>query len=142
MPAPAPMWGSDMRLTLAFCLLATSAPAQTLMTTEEFEAWSTGKTLDYSLGNSQGEVYSREEHLPDRRTRLQIEGTCTEGRWHAESEAICFVYEDFEGLHCWRFWRDGETVSALPTGSFPDSLPDLVTPSEAPLACPGPDVGV
>jgi hypothetical protein len=123
-------------------LIATGAPAQTLMTPDEFDAWSTGKIVDYSLSGADRQVYSREEHFPDRRTRLLIDGDCAEGVWHAEGDAVCFVYPAYEGLHCWHFWREGDAVLALPTGSLPDSLPDLVTPSDIPLACPGPDVGV
>jgi hypothetical protein len=128
-----------MRLTLAFCLLTTAAPAETLMTPEEFDIWSTGKILDYSFN---GEIYSREEHFPDRRSLLQIDGDCAEGSWHVEGAAICFVYPTIEGTHCWHFWREGSSVLALPTGSIPDSERDLVTPSASPLACRGPDVGV
>jgi len=129
-----------MRLALILCLAATAAAADTPMTSEEFEAWSTGRTLDYAIG---GQIYGSEMHLPDRRTLdADIGGPCVEGRWFGDGDAICFVYEGDSREHCWHFWRRGDSVLARPVWSEPDSTASEVTVSPTPLQCPGPDVGV
>ncbi len=128
-----------MRLMLALCLIGTAAAAQTPMTAAEFEAWSTGKTLDYAIG---GEIYGSEMHLPGRKTLdADLDGPCIEGSWFPQGDAICFNYEENPGPHCWRFWREGTSVMAEIVDS-PDAPISEVTIAPAPLSCPGPDVGV
>jgi hypothetical protein len=129
-----------MRLALLACLLASGAGAETLMTPDEFDAWSVGKTLDYSVD---GQVYGSETYRPDRKvTDANINGPCVEGSWYADGDAVCFIYPSLEGTHCWYFWRDGDQVFAQPTNADPADPPQLVTEADSPLACPGPDVGV
>jgi hypothetical protein len=129
-----------MRSFLALVLLAQAATAQTLMTPEEFDAWSLGKTLDYSLG---GQVYGSEAYFADRRVRdADTGGPCLDGSWHAEGNAVCFVYPARDGTHCWLYWRDGAAVLAKPLNASDEDPAQLVTPAAQPLACPGPDVGV
>lgn len=126
-------------LCAALCLAATGAFAETPMTAAEFEAWSTGKTLDYYID---GELWGSEQHLEDRATLdADLDGPCIAGRWSPRGDAICFAYDGSPGPHCWRFLRDGDQVWAeiLNEG---DSARFLVQTTEAPLACPGPDVGV
>lgn len=115
------------------------AAADTVMTPEEFEAWSTGQTLDYSIA---GAFWGSERHLPGRRTLdADAEGPCTKGRWYPQGDAICFTYDISPGPHCWRFLRHQGTVLAELVGG-PDPLVAEVTLAPEPLACPGPDVGV
>ncbi|MBN8632725.1 MAG: hypothetical protein J0L76_17960 [Rhodobacterales bacterium] len=130
-------------MRVAFILLLLTAPAamgQTLMTPDEFDAWSTGKTLDYSVD---GRVYGSEAYFPGRRViDADTGGPCLDGSWHAEGEAVCFVYPARDGLHCWTFWREGDAVFAKPLAAAAEDPAQSVTPAAAPLACPGPEVGV
>jgi hypothetical protein len=80
------------------------------MTAAEFEAWSTGKTLVYSLG---GSLWGSEMHLAGRSTLDDGDGDiCRPGRWYAEGDNICFTDEANSGPFCWRFFRDGDQVFA------------------------------
>ena len=126
-----------MRLTLALLLLTGTAQAQTPMTAEEFEAFSTGQTLDYFID---GTFWGSERHLADRKTLdADAEGPCREGRWFPKGDQICYVYEGDAGEHCWQFFRDGSRVLAQTDDG---DLSAEVTLADQPLACPGPDVGV
>jgi hypothetical protein len=128
-----------MRATVLALLLAAPAQSQTLMSAEEFESWSTGKTLDYAID---GVYWGSEQHFPGRRTRdSDADGTCLDGRWFAQGDAICFVYEGIEGEHCWHFRRDGSVVRAE-LAADPDAPPAEVTLSADPVSCLGPEVGV
>jgi hypothetical protein len=124
---------------LALTLGTGTAGARTLMTAEEFEAWSTGQTLDYWID---GAYWGSERHLSGRRT-LDADATrdCHEGRWFPKGDMICFVYLELEGEHCWHFWRDGTRVMAEVAGEE-GSLAAEITLADQPLACAGPDVGV
>ena len=131
-----------MRLMLAFAfgLTAAAGQAQTLMTSDEYEAWSMGQTLDYAID---GAVYGSERHLPGRKTLdAGLGEPCTEGLWFAQGDAICFVYAAHDATHCWHFWREGDQVLAKPVGEDPGAAPREVTVSPTQLSCPGPDVGV
>ncbi|MGL4236266.1 hypothetical protein [Tabrizicola sp.] len=129
-----------MRLALLLCLIGSPSFAQDFMTPDEFDAWSVGKTLDYSVN---GEVWGSETYLPGRKVLdADVGGPCVEGSWYAEGDAVCFVYPAREGVHCWRFWREGGQVMAQYLSATPDDPPQLVTVADGPLQCPGPDVGV
>ncbi|MFP5480054.1 MAG: hypothetical protein ACLGIE_10265 [Alphaproteobacteria bacterium] len=128
-----------MRIALVLALTATQATAQP-MTPEDFEAWATGRTLDYATG---GQVWGSESYHPGRRvTDADTGGPCRNGHWFPRGEAVCFVYEELPGEHCWRYWRDGAEVLASPLAADPTEPPQTVTPAASPLACPGPDLGV
>ena len=127
-------------LPLALLLAALPAGAQTRMTAEEFEAFATGRTLDFA---NQSGVFGTEEYLPGRRVRWAgTDGQCLEGSWHEWSGHICFVYEADPFKHCWTLWRDGDTVTARSIDDRPGDAPRRVTGASAPLSCRGPDVGV
>jgi hypothetical protein len=127
------------------CLLVTAVPGMaqspTLMTADEFESWSTGQTLDYSIGS---QLYGSEMHLSGRRTLdADTGGHCSEGIWFPQDDAICFVYDGDPRQHCWRFWRDGsDEVLAELVDDAPGAPLSHVTIAPSPLACPGRDVGV
>jgi hypothetical protein len=124
---------------LALILASLPAGARTLMTADDFEAWSEGRTLDYWID---GTYWGSERHLAGRRTLdADAEGACREGRWHPKDGMICFVYSDIAGEHCWRFWRDGALVVAEAAGEE-GALASVVTLADQPLACAGPEVGV
>jgi hypothetical protein len=125
---------------LLLALLAPAAMSQTPMSPEEFEAWSTGKTLSYSV---EGLVLGSEAYFPNRSVRdADTGGPCLDGTWHTEGDAVCFVYPARDGTHCWLYWRDGATVFAKPLDAAPEDPSQLVTEAATPLACPGPEVGV
>ncbi|NHB76686.1 hypothetical protein [Rhodobacter calidifons] len=125
---------------LVWLLTAQPLAAQTLMTAEEFDDWSRGKTLDYAVD---GQILGSETYFAGRRVRdADRGGPCIDGSWFADGEAICFVYPAIAGVHCWHYWREGETVVAQPLSAAPDTPPQQVTEASAPLACTGPDVGV
>jgi hypothetical protein len=128
-----------MRAALALCLFATAALAQTPMTADDFETWSTGKTLDYFDGTS---FWGSEQHMAGRATLdADASGACLKGSWYPRGDDICFVYELSPGPHCWRFLRDGDMVFAQLIDD-PDAPRFSVTLSDAPISCIGPDVGV
>lgn len=134
------MWARKLRLGLALGLLASAASAQTAMTPEEFEAWATGRTLDYTVD---GRVWGSEAYLPGREVMdADTGGPCRSGHWYPKVGAVCFVYRDLPGEHCWRFWREGDGVWARPLTADRDAPAQSVTPAAGPLACLGPDVGV
>jgi hypothetical protein len=129
-----------LRLSLLLCLIAPAANAEGAMSPEEFDTWSTGKTLAYSVD---GVIYGSEAYFPDRKVRdADTGGPCLDGSWYADGDAVCFVYPARDGTHCWRYWREGEAVFAKSVAADPPDTPQRVTVADAPLACPGPDVGV
>lgn len=129
-----------MAIALAAAVLCTApALAETPMTAEEFDAFSLGKTLDYSID---GQLYGSEMHLPGHRTRdADVGKACHDGTWFAEGDQICFMYGADPKHYCWRFWRQGDGLLAQPSGS-PDATPSDVTIATTSLTCPGPEVGV
>lgn len=133
-----------MRLRLPFlaaCLLcALPAVAQNAMTADEFDAYSRGKTLTYSLS---GQVFGAEQYLPNRRVRWAFTGdTCQEGWWYEEAGLICFVYEQDGTPQCWKFWKEGNGLRARFNDDPEGTELSEVQQSTAPLICAGPDVGV
>jgi hypothetical protein len=127
-------------LRAVFCLacLPAAAGAQTLMTSAEFEAWSTGKTLEYFVD---GSLWGSEMHLADRATvDADAGGACRSGHWYPVGDDICFVYDSSPGPYCWRFLKADEQVFAeYVGGTLPGSI--SVTLSDAPIPCT-PGVGV
>ena len=133
-----------MQGTLAAALitagLAGGARAQP-MPTEEFEAFSTGRTLHFTLD---GQRFGAEHFLPGRRTLWRFDGgPCLDGVWHAEGDRICFVYTDDPAAQCWHFLRDGAHLRAVlvEDGQETDFALDFSHADDVPLNCPGPDVG-
>jgi hypothetical protein len=129
-----------MRLAVALLLaFPAAASAETPMTAAEFETWSTGRTLDYFVD---GSFWGSEMHLAGRSTLdADAGGPCNAGRWYPQGDDICFVYDASPGPHCWRFLRDGGLVFAEYLND-PESPRYSVSLSDAPIPCPGPDVGV
>lgn len=127
-----------MRPLLALLLTASAAAAQP-MTPEEFEAFASGRTLDYALD---GRLLGSEAYFPDRSVRDADTGSpCRAGFWYPDGPAICFVYDGRDGRHCWLYWREGDRVFAKPVNAAPDDPAQTVTPAANPLAC-APEVGV
>lgn len=125
---------------LALCLAATPGFAADTMSAAEFDAYTQGHTFTYG---SSGGPYGAEEYLPGRRVRWSfLDGRCQEGEWYEEDGLICFVYEREPAPQCWTFRRGADGLTAIFDGD--PVLGELyeVARSDAPLACPGPEVGV
>jgi hypothetical protein len=130
-----------MRLaTLLLAVLPLAAAAETPMTAAEFDAFATGKTLDYFVA---GQVFGRETYLPGRTVRWAHTGEeCRLGRWYEDAGNICFLYDGDPEPKCWTIWADGDGLAASYITDGPDELPRQVLETDEPLACAGPDVGV
>ena len=124
-----------------FLLLILAWPAHAqVITPEDFEALSTGKTL-YFRDETNG--VGAEQYFDNRRVRWMFaDGTCTDGYWYAQAGTLCFVYDDAPGPQCWIMTRDEGKISAR-RAEFNDTSPIVVERiDEKPLACAGPDLGV
>ena len=114
--------------------------AETPMTAAEFEAYTTGKTLTYSLG---GEVFGTEQYRPGRQVVWAFTGDdCTDGRWYEQAGLICFVYPTDGTPQCWTFYLDNNSLRAKFIGDSSEAELSVVAQSPKPMACMGPDVGV
>lgn len=129
------------KLLLVSVLMSAVAPAWAdKMTAEEFEAYTTGKTLFYG---ERGQPYGAEKYLPGRRVQWSfLDGDCKDGVWYPQDEAICFVYEDAPEPQCWTF-------QATPRGLVAEFLGEVGVTElyEAQdvgqeMLCLGPEVGV
>lgn len=124
----------------ALCATALPTLAADPMNAEEFEAYVTGRTLTYS---QYGTIFGIEEYLPNRKVRWQFtQDTCQYGSWFQKGEQICFVYEYDATEHCWTFWDEGGTLTALSANDLQGAELSELAQSDTGLACPGPDVGV
>lgn len=129
-----------MRSLLALCLISTTATAEPLLTAEEFNALTLGRTMTWA---EYGQVYGVEQYLPGRRVRWTVLGDgCKLGHWYADGPAICFLYEDDPTPACWDITRSGSGLRAHDTGDPPGSEPVLIEDASAGLPCFGPEVGV
>lgn len=111
---------------------------------ENFDAFVTGKTFDFSVN---GFAYGTERYWPNRRVEWRtFEGTCLFGRYFEWQGKICFVYDewgaDAERLpQCWTFMQDGDTITAqFYDPDRPNPIIDMIE-SATPLECEGPEVG-
>jgi hypothetical protein len=124
----------------AFAAAPPAAAAQSPMTAEEFEAYTTGKTLYFY---SRGQAYGVEEYRENREVTWSfLDGECKEGSWYPQGDQICFTYEDNPVPQCWTFYREGGGLRALFEGR--ETGTELYEAGEAdePMMCLGPDVGV
>lgn len=131
-----------LRLAVAL-LLASPAAADTLLTAEEFDRLTLGRTMTWA---EFGTVYGVEQYLPDRRVRWTVLGDdCKTGHWyHQDGQAICFKYEDDLAPDCWEITAlaSGADLLARYSTDGPGTAPVVVRETHEPLACFGPDVGV
>ena len=121
-------------------LIAGQAQSETAMSAAEFEAYTTGKTLTYSVT---GDVYGAEQYLPGKRVVWAFKGDdCADGVWYEQAGLICFVYENNGTPQCWNFYRTNAGLRAEFIGDDGSSTLSEVDQSAIPLNCAGPDVGV
>lgn len=124
--------------TLLAALAATASAAETLGP-EAFDALTRGRTAIYSLD---GAFHGMERHYGDRRVEWSFaDGACFSGRWYAEGETICFVYENLEGPQCWQFSEAPGGFSATFVDGEGTGATYGARLTDAPLVCTGPQVG-
>lgn len=129
------------RVVFIACLLAsTAASAETPMSAEAFEAYTSGKTLFFA---ESGSTYGIEEYLSNRRVRWSyLDGECQDGHWYPSGDMICFEYENIAEPQCWRFFERPGGLSAS-FGSEPGGTQLYETlQSSEPMMCLGPKIGV
>lgn len=122
-------------------MIAAPLSAQGLMTAEEFDRFTRGKTFYYGVD---GQSYGAEEYLPNQSVIWTfLDGRCQNGIWYQEGEMICFEYDRLPERQCWTF---RESTSGGLVARFQDDPKELelyeVQRSSESLSCPGPDVGV
>jgi hypothetical protein len=124
---------------VAICLAALPSAAERVLTVEEFEALTTGKTFTF---NRWSQPYGAEQYLPQRQVIWKFEGDdCYAGRWYGDQGMICFVYEVTPEPICWDVLEaeDGIRIRLVGDVRGNDLTVDTVSPE--PLACPGPFLG-
>ncbi len=109
------------------------------MTAAEFEAYTTGKTLTYSVG---GLIYGTEEYRENRRVRWAFtDDECQEGTWYPAGDMICFEYDGYPDPQCWTFFQRSGGLAARYEND-PEQLELIETRgAREPLVCLGPRVG-
>lgn len=126
--------------SLLSLLLATPLAAQTPMDADAFDAYSQGKTLYFGVG---GELYGAEEYLPNRRVRWSVlNGKCQEGQWYQEDQLICFIYDGETDAQCWSFYQGENGLMARFENDPNRTTLFEIEPSDKPMVCLGPEIGV
>jgi hypothetical protein len=121
-------------------ITATAPQAQDLMTADQFDAYTRGKTLIFE---QDGAPYGAEEYLEGRRVRWSfLDGVCSEGHWYEQEGQICFIYEGEPDPQCWRFFQTDAGVVSLFANDPGSAALYEVHSSPEPLFCAGPRIGV
>lgn len=132
-------FAASVAMALAVALASSAQAQDTPLTAQQFEDYTTGKTLYF---NSGGVSYGVEEYRDGRRVRWSfLDGRCKEGEWYPEDGQICFVYEDGTGPQCWTFFRGSNGLRARFMGDPAGSELYEAQQTDEPMACMGPDVG-
>lgn len=119
---------------IALFLAASPVYAQEPMTGSEFDAYTKGRTLTFGLPNDQ--VHGVEQYLPNRQVIWSpAPGECVEGRWYAENQNICFVYEGDAEHKCWQVFRTENGIRAEFQNRPSSSVLFEAVDNPAPLIC-------
>lgn len=120
-----------IRTILAALTMATSAPADTALTVDEFEAIVTGRSFEW--GRQGRAPYGIETYGTDRRVLWTIPGrNCEPGYYAAGSDnRICFFYPDSDTSQCFVMTRQGDNLRATTDSGTPANL----TPSSRTATC-------
>ena len=128
--------------TLALLLTLIAAPlgAQDLMTAEEFDAYTRGKTLFFGQN---GQAYGAEIYHENRRVEWSfLDGDCKTGEWYEDAGLICFIYENNPDPQCWSFTRGtGGLIARFENRPNTTELYEAQDTDEK-MLCLGPKVGV
>jgi len=112
------------------------------MSAEEFEAYTTGKTLFFSLN---GQDYGVERYKSDRRVEWSfLDGECTPGIWYEDSGYICFAYEGWAEEQCWIFeqTQSGLIATFSRTNQAGRQNQYFAYEKDEEMLCLGPETGV
>lgn len=114
--------------------LPSALQAQDFMDVVEFEAFVTGKTLDFI---EDGQPYGSEEFLPGRRVNWRYVGEidCHAGTYEQNAEYICFNYDGEDELSCSTFWLEGDKLMSRFSDALPDEPLSIATAAQQPLSC-------
>lgn len=127
------------RFLLALALFATPLQAQDLLSAEEFDALTLGRTMTWA---EYGQVYGVEQYLPDRRVRwTELGNDCKLGHWYPQGQAICFLYEDDPTPACWDISLSGAGMLADDLSDPPGEPLVAIEETSEPMPCFGPSVG-
>lgn len=131
-----------MKLIIALLAFMTAMPAlaQDLLTAEEFDSYTQGKTLFY--GRS-GTAYGAEIYRENRRVTWSfLDGECKDGEWYEANGLICFVYEDNDTPQCWSFTQGaGGLIARFENSPTTTELYEARDSGDE-MICLGPKVGV
>ncbi|MCP5084426.1 MAG: hypothetical protein GY948_22280 [Alphaproteobacteria bacterium] len=120
-------------------LLALPAAAEEIISPDEFEALSTGKTLYFT---QDGRRFGAEQFYTRRRSLWQFNGgECADGVWYDVGDMICFEYDGNPDIQCWHFIKTDNGFVARPDGGSPDADITMSSIDAEPLDCKGPSVG-
>jgi len=128
-----------------FAILALAAlPGLALanMSAEEFERYTTGKTLFFSLN---GQDYGVERYHENRRVEWSfLDGECRPGVWYEADGFICFAYEGWDTHQCWSFERTPTGLIATFSEPNEQGLQNeyFAYEKDEEMVCLGPDIGV
>ena len=128
------------RSLITMLALTGFAQAEVLLTPDEFQGISEGKTLYFNNING---FHGAEQYFENRQVRWKFaEGQCQEGYWYGDGEAICFQYDNEPAPICWLFWQTDTGIFAVLDEAF-DSAPlklEFVDTRE--ILCEEPYLGV
>lgn len=128
-----------LRLIPALVLLALPLQAQDLLTADEFDALTLGRTMTWA---EFGQVYGVEQYLPGRRVRwTELGDDCKLGHWYQQGQAICFLYEDDPTPACWDISLSGAGMLAVDLSDPPGDAPVVIEETSETMPCFGPKVG-
>jgi hypothetical protein len=127
-------------IALLICIAAVPALGQNLLSAEDFDFYTRGKTLFYGRD---GTAYGAEVYHENRRVTWSfLDGLCKEGEWYEADGLICFVYEDDADPQCWSFARgDGGLIARFENSPTTTELYEAQDAQEE-MICFGPKVGV
>jgi len=125
-------------ILISLCL-ALPAVAEEIVTPQEFEALSSGKTLYFSRD---GRLFGMEQFYKRHRSTWQFaDGECDDGVWYPQDSFICFQYTKNTDPQCWHFLKTDNGFTARAQGASPDQDLHLERVDQQPLDCKGPGVG-
>lgn len=127
-------------IAILLTFLAAPLAAQNLLSAEEFDTYTRGKTLFYGQN---GQAYGAEIYHENRRVEWSfLDGECKTGEWYEDQGLICFVYDDNPDPQCWSFTKGtGGLIARFENNPNTTELYEAQDVGEE-MLCLGPKVGV